>query len=301
MYPRQAFGWTPLVSWRADRFLYVRAPARELYDLVADPAAARNVAEARVRITDGLESELTRFLTGAAGARGVGAPGQSGGAAAAHVDPAIAERLAALGYVGGSGGAPAATGTDPKDRIAIANRLHEAIVAVEDAQFARAIPWLEQVTASDPGIPIAQLNLGVALARRKQYSRAVAPLTRAVALRPDDMRAHYELASALYETGDLKTAAGHFAIAASTMPAWADARYSLGSVYARIDRVPEAMRELRAALDLEPRHFRANLLLGRILTLRGEGMAALPYLRTAADLQPDSAEARQFLADALKR
>src|SRR6185436_5961292 len=41
-YPRRAFGWSPLVSWRSDRFLYVKAPRRELYDLVSDPAAARN-------------------------------------------------------------------------------------------------------------------------------------------------------------------------------------------------------------------------------------------------------------------
>jgi len=291
MYPRQAFGWAPLVSWRADRFLYIRAPARELYDLVADPTTARNLADTRGRVADGLESELTSFLA---------APGVSGRTGGARVDPEVAERLAALGYVGGSGGAPAPTGADPKGRIAIANTLHDAIEAVEDARFARAIPLLETVTASEPGIPIAQLNLGVALARQKQYARAVAPLTRAVALRPDDMRARYELASALYETGNLKAAADHFAVAASTMPAWADARYSLGSVYARIDRVPDAIRELRAALVLEPRHFRANLLLGRILTLRGERQAALPYLRTAVDLQPDSAEAKQFLADALK-
>ena len=51
------------------------------------------------------------------------------------------------------------------------------------------------MTASEPGIPIAQLNLGVALARQRQYARGVAPLTRAVALQPDDMRARYELAS----------------------------------------------------------------------------------------------------------
>jgi len=36
-YPRQAFGWSPLVAWRADRFLLVRAPRPELYDLVSDP------------------------------------------------------------------------------------------------------------------------------------------------------------------------------------------------------------------------------------------------------------------------
>src|SRR5206468_6163373 len=118
---------------------------------------------------------------------------------------------------------------------------------------------------------------------------------------PDSMIAHYEFGVALYETGDLQTAARHFEIVAARMPKWADARYSLGSVYARIDRVAEATRELRAALDLEPRHFRANLLLGRILSLQGQAPAALPYLQTATAVQTASAEAHQFLADALEK
>jgi len=75
----------------------------------------------------------------------------------------------------------------------------------------------------------------------------------------------------------------------------------LGSVYARIDRIPAAERELHAAIDLEPRHFRANLLLGRILALQNKRTEALPYLRTAVDVDPASAEARAFLADALKK
>ena len=323
-YPRQAFGWSMLASWRSDRFLLVRAPRPELYDVIADPGATRNLAATRPRIVAGLTAELEQFLawsTGAGASRrsgGSGGSGRSGGpnrsdgpdrsggaggsggVAGARIDPAVAERLASLGYVGGSGSTPAAGGVDPKDRIAVANTLHDAMIAVEDARFARAIPLLEQVIAREPGIPIAQLNLGIARARQKQYARAVPPLTRAVALKTEDMRAHYELASALYETGDVTSAARHFAVVASTMPAWADARYSLGSVYARIDRIPDAIAELRAALDLEPRHFRANLLLGRILTLRGEAPLAVPYLRTAVNVQPDSSEAKQFLAEALK-
>ncbi len=320
-YPRQAFGWSPLVSWRTDRFLYVRAPKRELYDVVADPAAAKNLIDSRARVADGLDGELSAFLsrTAAAGARAFStsarersaratadAPkrqGREGGQASGkpRVDPDLAARLAALGYVSGSSAAPPGPGVDPKDRVAIANALHEAMVAIEDAQFARAAPLLEKVTASEPAIPLAQLNLGVARARQKQYAQAVQPLTRAVALQPDDMRARYELGSALYETGDLKGAAAQFAAVAAKMPAWADARYSLGSVYARIDRVPDAVTELKAALALEPRHFRANLLLGRILTLRGDKASAVTYLRTATEVQPDSAEAKQFLADAVKR
>jgi len=290
-YPRQAFGWSMLASWRSDRFLLVRAPNPELYDVIADPGATRNLANARPRVVDGMASELERFVTRSGGAGGTIQP----------IDPAVAERLAALGYVSGSGTSAFAAGSDPKGKISIANGLHTAVVSVEEGAFAKAIPLLERVTASEPGIQIAQLHLGVARSRQRQYAQAIAPLTRAVALQPDDLRAHYELGVALYETGALKAAAGHFAIVASKMPGWADARYSLGSVYARIDRVADAVAELRAALDHEPRHFRANLLLGRILTLRGERAAAVPYLKTAVEVKPDSAEAKQFLADALKR
>ncbi|PYQ75941.1 MAG: hypothetical protein DMG04_05660 [Acidobacteria bacterium] len=291
-YPRRAFGWSPLTAWRADRFLYVRAPKPELYDLIADPNAGRNLAAGRPRIVDGMQRELDEFIR------------KSGGAARATgrestIDPDLARRLAALGYVSGS--TPPASGVDAKDRIALANALHAAQMEVDDGAFERAIPLLEKVTASEPNVKLAQLQLGVSRAHQKQYARAVQPLKKATALDPEDMFAHYELGVALYETGDLKTAAGHFEIVASRMPKWADARYSLGSVYARIDRVPDAGRELRAALDLEPRHFRANLLLGRILTLQGDPQRALPYLQTAADVQPSNAEARQFLADAVSR
>jgi len=293
-YPRQAFGWSPLVAWRADRFLLVRAPRPELYDSIADRGATRNLADARGRVVQGMSAELEEFRRKVSG---TAAP-----VAKPAVDPDLARRLAALGYVSGSGdGAFAPGSVDPKDRIAIANTLHNAVVAVEDGGFRKAIPMLERVTASEPNIPIAQLQLGVAYARERQYARAVPTLKRAVALQPENMFAHYELAVGLYETGDLGRAAQEFELVAARMPRWADARYSLGSVYARIDRVPDAVRELRAAIDLEPRHFRGNLLLGRILTLQGQAAAALPHLRMATDADPASSEAHSFLADAYEK
>src|SRR3989442_1192889 len=292
-YPRPAFGWSPLTSWRADRFLMIRAPQPELYDLVADSAATRNLASTRGRVVEGMEAELQQFER------------QNGGGlrevrAKAAVDPALAERLAALGYVSG-GGAPARAGVGPKTRAARANAPHKAVVAVEDGAFDKAIPLLEQVVAADPDIPIAQPNLRVARAHQRQYRQAIAPLEKAIALQPEQMFAHYELGVALYDTGDLKIAAGHFEIVASRMPKWADARYSLGSVYARIDRIADATKELRAALDLEARHFRANLLLGRILTLQGTPAAAIDLMRTATAVQPTYAEALQILAYPYKK
>jgi choline-sulfatase len=296
-YPRQAFGWSPLAAWRADRFLLVRAPRPELYDVVSDAAATHNLAATRARVVDGMSAELLEFIKKAGGA---GQAGRAEGTETRRIDPELARRLAALGYVSGSG-ALANSGIDPKDRIGIANALHRAVVLVDSGAFAKAIPLLEKVTASEPNIPLAQLQLGMARARQRQYAQAIAPLNKAIALDPDQMTARYELGVALYETGDLQTAATQLALVASKMPKFADARYSLGSVYARVDRVTDAVSELRAALELEPRHFRANLLLGRILTLQKRPDAALPYLRTAVEVDPRSAEARAFLADALKK
>jgi tetratricopeptide (TPR) repeat protein len=293
-YPRRAFGWSPLTAWRADRFLYIRAPHTELYDLVADPGATRNLADGRALVVNGMQKELDDFVRastpGPSGTQGT--PGTAG-----IVDRELASRLAALGYVSGTSG-PAATGVDPKDRIDLANALHNAAMAVDDGAFQTAIPLLEKVTASEPNVKLAQLQLGVSRANLKQYARAIAPLKKAIELDPEDMFAHYQLALVLYETGDLKTAAAHFDIVTSRMPKWADAHYSLASVLARIDRVPEAVRELRTAIDLDPKHFRANLLLGRILTLQGDAEHAVPYLRTAVSVQPSSAEANRFLSDA---
>jgi arylsulfatase A-like enzyme/Tfp pilus assembly protein PilF len=289
-YPRRAFGWSPLASWRAERFLFVRAPRRELYDLAADPAAGRNLAGTRGAVADRLDGQMEGF-------RGHTSSGRP--AAGRPIDSELAGKLAALGYVGATSGSRAtASGIDPKDKIGVANGLHDAIIAVENEQLQRAVPLLERVVASDPQIYVAQFQLGMARARQGQHSAATAHLTRAIALQPDAMMAHYELGVTLFETGDWKTAAGHFEIVASRMPKWADARFSYGSVLARISRVPEAVAELRAALGLEPRHYRASLLLGRILTLQGQAAAGVPYLRTAAEAQPSSGEAQAFLADA---
>ena len=288
-YPRRAFGWSSLAAWRGDRFLYVKAPRRELYDLAVDPAAARNVAEERKAVADGVARTLEEFRRRTA---------SDGSGSAPALDPQLAEKLASLGYVSTGGAAPSAAGIDPKDKVAVANTLHDAILSLENGDTAGAGALLERVLATDPQIPMAQLQLGVARCRERKYAQAIAPLRRAIELQPDAVMAHYEMGIALFETGDWKTAAGHFEIVASKLPKFADARFSLGSVYARIDRVGEAVTELKAALELEPRHYRANLLLGRILTLQGQAGAGVPYLQRAAEAQPSSVEAQTFLADA---
>ncbi len=294
-YPRRAFGWSSLASLRAENYLFIRAPRPELYSLAEDGDAKRNLAATQKFVANRLAARLEGFRRRSAGsAAEVPAP---------SLDPKIVEKLTALGYVAASRSLTASEtdGIDPKDKIAVVNTLHDAILAVEEGQTETAIPLLQRVLSSDPQIYIAQFQLGVAYARKRAYARAIGPLRKAIELLPDSALAHYELGVALFETGDWKTAAGHFEIVVARMPKWADARFSLASVYARTDRVPEAITELRTAIGLNPKHYRANLLLGRILTLQNQAAAALPYLEQAVVTEPDSSEAHAFLGDAYAR
>lgn len=289
-YPSRAFGWSSLAAWRVDQFLFVEAPRRELYALDKDPSAARNIAGERTAVTGRIGDAMNAFRRETSD--------KARAADESKVDPDLAERLAALGYVSGGSAPRGVGGIDPKDRIATANTLHEAVLAVENGDNARAIPLLEQVVAKDPQVYMAQLQLGIARSRERKYAQAVAAFHKAIAIRPDSPVVHYEMGLALFETGDWRKAAGHFDIAATRMPKWADARFSLGSVYARIDRVGDALKELQAALDLEPDHYRANLLYGRIRTLQGDVAAAIPLLERAARSAEASAESHLFLAEA---
>jgi len=293
-YPHRAFGWSSLRSMRTGKYLFVRAPNRELYDQTQDQAAQRNLAASSPAVTDTLQTQLDQFYD-----KTTSYHGKEGATAAPS--PEQSENLAALGYVASSVAGKSSDplqGADPKDKIEIANILHEGMIAVEDGRFTEAIPMLQQVLADSPAISAAQLQLGIALARVKRYQEAIPTLRKAIVLVPDATQAQYELALALFETGAWQESVPYFEQVAKKRPKWVDAQFSLASVYARTKRVPEAVDLLHQVLQMDPDHFRGNLLLGRIVSLQGDPASALPNLEKAVKIQPASGEAHSFLADA---
>ena len=193
-YPRRVFGWSGLASWRDERFLFVEAPRRELYDLRADPSASRDLSAERPAVASGMAAALAAAQR--AWTR------QTTAAVPSAASPELLERLASLGYAG-TGGAPAAapSGIDPKDKIAVTNLLHDATLAGEEGRWREAIPLYERVVASDPQIFTARLELGLALARERQWARAL-PHLRLVAERlPDYADARFTLGLALSSLG----------------------------------------------------------------------------------------------------
>ena len=292
-YPHRAFGWAGIRAMRTGKYLYIRAPKRELYDQTVDKKAEKNLAASSPAVTDTLGAQLDKFYDQTTSYHGK--PQQ------AATSAEQSENLAALGYVSSSAAGQSQDplqGADPKDKIEISNILHEGMIAVEDGRYNEAIPMLQHVLADSPAITAAQLQLGIALARTKRYQDAIPALKKAVEQVPDAVQAKYELGLALYETGAWDESVPYFEAVAKKRPKWVDAQYSLASVYARTKRVPEAVELLNKVLEISPDHFRANLLLGRIVYLQGDPAAAVLRLEKAVQIAPKSGEAHSFLADA---
>ena len=60
-FPQRAFGWSPLESWRAGKYLYIKAPRPELYDLSADPGATRDLAQTSKATLETIAGQLDAF------------------------------------------------------------------------------------------------------------------------------------------------------------------------------------------------------------------------------------------------
>jgi arylsulfatase A-like enzyme/Flp pilus assembly protein TadD len=291
-YARRAFGWSDLQAWRSGKYLYVQAPKRELYEVSTDPAATHNLASESRAVADTLAGQLEGFRQKTSSAK----------TARTATDPALAENLRALGYLAADTNQSETDNkeerTDPKDKIEIANLLHQSLIDLEEDRYEDALPRLEQVVKQEPNAATGLLQLGRVLVHLKQYDRALPVLQKAVGKMPDSAMAHYELGLALVKTGQWEAALPEMSAAVTHNPKSAQLHFYLAAVYARLKQVPEAAKEFETTLQLDPKHFDANLLYGRMMFLERNLAGALPKLQKAVLLEPDSRQAHSFLADA---
>lgn len=240
--PQQGFGCSVLESWRAGKYLYIRAPKPELYDLSVDPNAIHNLAQSAKATLATMASQV-QALDSHLGNE----PGKSGGSGLTSSEM---QKLASLGYVGlqaGAGVNAAAEGSDPKEVIAAVNQTLAAGLELDDGKPEKAIPGLRQALAVQPTIYLAQYGMGIALVQQQQYTQAIGYLHKAVELQPDSAWAHYAMGLSLMKTGDFETSAVHLEIASGRLPGFSALHSMLAEVYEHLGRSPEAARERATA------------------------------------------------------
>jgi choline-sulfatase len=237
--PQQGFGCSVLESWRAGKYLYIRAPKPELYDLSVDSNATRNLAQSSKATLETMASQL-QALDNRLGNE----PGKFAGSGLTSSEM---QKLASLGYVGlqkGGAGVNAETGgTDPKEVIAAINKTLAALLELDDGKPEKAIPLIRQVLAVQPAFYLAQYGTGFALVQQGQYAEAIGYLHKAIELQPESAFAHYMMGLSLMKTGDFKVSAVHLEIASGRLPAFSAVHSLLAEVYEHLGRSQDGARE----------------------------------------------------------
>ena len=284
-YAHDAYGWSALRALRTGRYLYIKAPRQELYDQSVDPKAEHNLSAASTAVTSTLAGQLDAFRQKTSSTKEAPKPA---------ADPAMREKLAALGYVAagsndskaGSPGSNHNEGADPKDEVEVGNLIHRVNILLEDDRCAEAVPLLQQTIAKEPGMVLLYEKLSRCLLVMKDYPQALPVLRKIAELNPDSTDAHFQLGRTLLIVKDFAAAVPEFEIVVAKVPKGEQAPILLATAYVGAQRIPDAIKECSKVLESNPDHYEANLLLGRALVLSGDAAAALPKLKKAAVLQP---------------
>jgi choline-sulfatase len=279
--PKFYMNWAPLRAFREGRFKLIDAPRPELYDLAADPGESHNIYAEQPRKAAALREGLDRLAA-------------SGDAMSLQtLDREAMEKLAALGYIG-AGAEPRADATslaDPKDFIALFDRLRQANSAVRDRRFDEAIPILKSVLAGDPRNAFATLILGSAYMGRGSSAEAITQFRRYLELVPTSSYAHQWIAICHLRLGDRDLALREAEAALALDPRFTDARVLKAGVLATRGEHEAAIAVLREAVATDPEKPMIRLDLARILAEAGRRDEARTEYDAVLRLEPDSVPA----------
>ena len=259
-YPRYHFGWSELRSVRVGEWKYIAAPKPELYDLRTDTGEAKNIVSARATVAGRLAADLIRIT------ERFGAPAA---ARAAQPDPAVVERLQALGYLGSFAPATSSSAQEnPKDHVAEYRQYREsfnrALSLLGRNRPAEAAAALQRIVKMNVRAFEAHLYLGNAYAAQGKAQAALGEYDAAAQLNPSLSTPHIEAAKVLSNSNDHAAAVVRGRKGLELAPQSDYAHYTLGVIYRRMERWPEAAEALLRAVELNPVNVRARAALGSV-------------------------------------
>ena len=296
LYGQLHFGWAPLRALRGEGWKYIDAPRAELYRLAEDRGEFQNLLEARPPVAAGMRSRLLTYDKGGQAPPPTDAPG----------DPSAAERLAALGYVGGGFFQGRPSGADPKDKIAEYQTYQQETVRAlrlyRDRDLDGALRALDRlsrrssVTETGETAELKSFNveytLGRVLLDKKRFAESIPHLHEAIRLLPTAIPAYLYLAQAYGGTRRLKEARGAIDSGLGRSPANPQLLQARGSLELRAGDLAAARATLEKAKTADPGNVLVRVDLAAAYRQTGDLARARSEVEEAVRMEPKSAEAR---------
>jgi len=298
-YTKFQFGWAPLRGLIDEGWKYVEGPAPELYDLRRDPQEVTNLVAGNPAKAAQMQERLIRLWRRLAAAD----PGRSAVAAA---DPEAQRKLAALGYLTGTGSAssrarefptPAelAAMPNPMARTTALSYINFSFELLRSRRSQEALSVARAGLEIDPTNSRLQLSVARAAATLGLYDQAEKAVRAARALDPDSPEGPDLMGRIDLQRGDYEAAAQAFAEALTLGSARRETLAFAATALAGKGDVDAAIEHYEAALELDP-DVDVRLKLANLLVRQERWEEARLQLQEAQERRPYSSQVRFAIA-----
>src|SRR5258707_8234088 len=298
--PRIHFNWSELRGSENTKFHFIDAPRPDLYDLAKDPSEVHNLFTEKKAVAEEMRAKLTGMIRDYSAGKEL--------AEKTGLDPALMERLKALGYAGFSGGSDPASKDptissrnlpDPKDRIAIYELISEAIADSQHGRYQESIEKLKSAIKTEPNSVPAHYLQGLDFYHLKMFTEAVEELQKTVQLSPDYALAFFNLGMAQAHAGQIHAAIATLHRTLQLDASNFDAAYNLGVAFIQKRQLEPAAAALRQSVSINPEFPNGHRALGETLLYLDKLDDAIAELRRAVELAPQDPTMHESLAKAL--
>ena len=275
-------GWAPLDGVIRGSRKYIRLPIPELYDLAADPAERRNLADADAEMLD----EFDRLLASVH-------PRQEPVVRAAESAETL-ERLRSLGYVTAVRGPERPhlqEDDDPKRLIALDTLLQDVVGRYLEGDVAGALERCRELVRRRPSMAVSWLHLAHLERARGDLAAGIRALQKAAALAPDSGTAVALLGAYLGEAGRAAEAVAWLEEPARRADADPQVLVAYGLALAKLGRHDQAVTTLDRAVAQDPSNARLLVERGTAHMMAGQRDRARQDFEAAIARYPDSARA----------
>jgi len=283
--PRIWWGARELLGLRTGRWLYIRSPRPELYDVEQDPGELRNVIDQHPTERAALDARLQELQ-----------PAKDPLAGRSPVDPEAAARLRALGYLA-TGSAPEATDAgslpDAKDNGALLIGFTRGNDLLREGRPEEALAVLQDTLQQNPRSLALRGLIAQTLLRVGRNEEALARFRELHFESPDTEEYALGMARALSQQARHDDALRLLQGLEESFPHSALLAERAGTTLLALGRTADAEREYRKAIARAPRYLLPYLRLGVVLEKEGHVAEARAVFQTAVETSPRSREARE--------
>ncbi len=275
MRPFVAFGWQPQVMAVLGRRKAIFAGRLEVYDVVADPLEAHDLA-AREEVARPLKTALGDYPV----------PSLQPPPPADSLGAEEIRKLASLGYISArSRPVVRKDAPRPADMSRLFDVLEKASGLFAREEYARAIPLLERVLAEDPRNLDATLSLATAHSALGHDRQAIAAFEKAAAIAPDSQDVRTYLALHYARGKQWERAVPLLERVVAETPDRLPALEALAVVRERQGRIPDAVALRRKIYDMRRPTPMELVRTGQLAMADGQTAFAIEMFEKARALQ----------------